>query len=134
MIKCIIRISQNVLLLTILLLLSSPFAKAAGSRDTQASPPPGWQAAGESVAGPEETSTTIQTAARDSADTQTRYGRDTQIKKSDNRGYIYYGAIYDEYPYRHGIQRPITPRNIHKHVDYRYNNRMRRKGVYVYTD
>ncbi|MEA3489532.1 MAG: hypothetical protein U9R44_04230 [Candidatus Omnitrophota bacterium] len=138
MIRRVIRVSRKIVLLTIILLFSlCAFAEAANTENAQAPPPPGWQAAGESVAGPEETSAVLQTTARDSADIQIQHQRDTQIQKTDNKGYIYYGIAYkdyDERPYANDPRRPITPGNINEHVNYGSNNRVRRKDVYIYTE
>ena len=140
MTRHVIHISRKIVLPTVILLLSlSTFAEAADTEKAQVPPPPGWQAAGESVAGPEETSAAAQTAARDSANIQIQHKQDTRIRKTDNRGYIYYDVLYgdyDEYPYardpRH--RRPITPGNIYEHVDYGSDNRVRRRDVYIHTE
>ncbi len=105
--KDIIRVSRNIMLPVMILLFSLRVsAEAADTKRAQA-PPPGWQAAGESVAGPEETSAAVQTAARGSADAQIRHERDAQVRKTDNKGYIYYSVLYgeyDEYPHARPLE------------------------------
>ncbi|MDP8299724.1 MAG: hypothetical protein P9L88_07490 [Candidatus Tantalella remota] len=121
--------------LAILILIIFSFATLTHAAQA---PSRAWQPAGESVAGPEDTSDTVQTAERASADEQIRYGRNKEPQKTGNQGYIYYTDAYDEYyrgpSYPYDREGPITPRNLHSYVSYGSDSRVGRRDVYIHTD
>jgi hypothetical protein len=120
----------------LLLIIFSICALSHAAQD----PPPNWNPAGQSVAGPGQTSDAVQTAERSSADEQIRYGRDKQAQqKSGNQGYIYYtdafnGEYYRDPFYPYDRRGPITPKNLHSYVSYGPDPQIRRRDVYIHTD
>ena len=128
------RIYCKIILISVLL-LSIPSFSFAERKDSSVSLTQSWQPYGETVAGPKEINPSIQAVERSSGDGQIpyKYRKDSQLRPGDNRGFIYYGIVADNYRDKR-LSGPITPSTLHEHVNYKSDSNVRRKDVFIYTD
>ena len=121
--------------------LYEKYMTLASEVDTKAvsvTPPPGWKAYGESVAGPKKIDPSAQEAMRHSADKEIEASKNTyETRKKDNEFSEYYVVYRDyyAYPFQHNYYNEwhtLSGTQVERWANYRLSRYKNVRGTYIY--